>query len=1846
MDKNSRKLNSDNLPPKSIIAVFGLFLLVSLLNVLGDVGIRPFGWVGNFANAALVGRAPNLGDIIEKLQSDPPLVQDTLDRCMVIDPNTLSTITKIEDYKTVGDIKIEENFDLLSENAGGINTGAILNGNNEWFDDIQLAAELKMSYVVATAVNNSSETIQSAINFINKANENKVLPIVKLCTDTQCGFSLSSISSAKPIVDFYREINNRLATNNYRFVAVIGPDNSSQNMSDFGLGSEDYSTLINTINQVAAQLQEFRVINEGNIMLAPSIFDLNDNKIKTEVGAFSDRLTKAAFDYIGATVYETNSKNAYDLFKDSGVRKIISGRSDLKIILTEFGMENDPNENLKPDYEETYKQFCNAQEVKGIVMSNPVQGFPGNELRNNTVKFSKETVGDIASQCSIKEVDSFADNAWVNCNLDSCLYEHEYDERTIAKVCGVDRSDRTNIDYQDGASVKVVCETDENGFATTCDARKFDTVEISAPIKQFGYNAVMGTKNLPFVPTCAEITDFFNRGEYDPLNQFAGLIKMGDIDYPMPWLGSAINCASAMLSTIYQDYIYEDEDFKVGNFHPGSSKILTTKEIKDELDNLKYSPIPGKGEKSIIDERAIRLQKEISGTTKEAYLDVEKDINGIMSLNPYNPLKSSDDYEVAGVCKQTNMVYRDDPNNYVIGPELALNSPEDPQNLVWEIDGEGFCHVYARRKIDGESVIEGIIPNKQMHVSDDLTCALKEKQLFEQITVHAGQDPDTGDYYVDPTNGRFYLNPTADVNERSFIDFPVYEVIYVNSFCQTNCAAYPRIIRYDRVYKLNLDGSANLDPRTVFNTGLPVNIPPSYGSYSIPSNQYNRRLPYFVGYNPSWPINIPNNIRATSLFMNESFNPARPFANVSVGITCGDVSNPSPRIRKIYPRVNGIEFLCQDGQRITTETIRNGNCIIPEEYQKCWVYKPGLKDNNYVRTIDYYGSTKEGNIDNSEVIKNLQIPGVYDALYIQYIRTQNTLEKQGLKVVFRENIGMKFDITTKIRDGNRSLKDEYPNAPIPEYYYYKDEADGTCKLPDDKYDLTGDNPLAKGNAEISDYHYFDWLGYLDIMQEWAVASFDDSGTRSIKTVDVNFDGNDPDTPYTPLNLPKYNTNILNRSFLLTSDYGTNLSSFPLPTCDEVELWKSYGLIKPNEKLTCITDRIDNRYVDELAYFLCQNDYNLGVHCLALCPLGDDYNPFVKGDDPSTPVDGDDYGEGGEILPKTGKIAGLTCPVVDAGQTCFQGPEGKFTHCGNPGLPIDLNPSFTQNRDRRVVSPEDGKIIQVGAIGLGKCSMPGCRGDYVRVQGEVSGIIYELSHLVMKNGYTVGKEVKSGEYIADICDKLKGGTCEYSSAPGDNSIHLHVRAWVNLDGGQYELDPYVLFGDALGCNADSPGNRTYATPITRSEWQSGICSPSAGSYFVNDNYCSKNVRVISASDYKAIMDKIQNNNQDTDDDSKGDGRCGDGSDGRCVRGNQCSDTEVAIDAEEICPGSANTLCCPKKDEDENQQECDQTFCSLKPTCDEGTIKVSDDSCPTEFAFRCCPRDDNSDDENDEEEEEIDDIADDDFNLDDIDTLPPWCDVLGSSGDGFYEEFPDSEPGNAPEGSSGDPFGEENSLLEKYNCDPASTNQNGAKTYGDVLQMIKRAGEIMSVDPALTASILEIEWYGLKKQNVDIRNLYNGNPNFFKNDNRMINSLGCMGPGQFCGSSLRVFFETDGLLYDEVQNCARELGVTVNESGQNTCPINIGNAICANMQFLKYRTTDASYRKVINSWFPNIKLGDNQGLRWDKNTRFLVGGTYYGGACAPSTTSENYCKQLGSQIPGNGYDKYDPLIPRGD
>jgi hypothetical protein len=532
-------------------------------------------------------------------------------------------------------------------------------------------------------------------------------------------------------------------------------------------------------------------------------------------------------------------------------------------------------------------------------------------------------------------------------------------------------------------------------------------------------------------------------------------------------------------------------------------------------------------------------------------------------------------------------------------------------------------------------------------------------------------------------------------------------------------------------------------------------------------------------------------------------------ASVTIQEYCTSIINQNPD--------NG------ENQVIKCQT-KNGKCNFPEDTKDvCFSYLYSSEHETYIKNNSFPD------------FQEYSIPKLNDSLYHMYTFLNNLLSARNLRFTFgEENYGWRVKVHSILRDENKREDQRYISPEVVNYpYLFIGESEQEQCVNDKTKFFDNKSPKARGRSDIVEYQYFPWAGALDVMQE-ILMTYALNTTLPEANLARNSDGS----------LKLKNGKPFLQSYRRqdgTLGPSANLaSSRPFLTCDEVIACKEekdkedteWCPIKDKEirskinddfAYACI-DRADafgmsvNNYPDKLADYLC----NLGYIVEGKC---NEIKVWCE----------KDFSDNDDVNLKVGRFEGVYCPIQTE-HSCFQGPFGGYTHCSdgsNYGLPLDLYSKITPNksdRDMNIYAPEDAVVIGVTSNRFG-----------TRLELKAkTGIIYSIHHLDFNTVPKIGTQVKAGQKIG-----------EYDQRAYDyGNLHIHVRASYN---GSH-IDPYLLFGEILGCNAIAPEpGMKYLSPA-----KPGMCRYGR-SQGLNDNKCPERVKIqnISILDRSKVLNLFEN-----------------------------------------------------------------------------------------------------------------------------------------------------------------------------------------------------------------------------------------------------------------------------------------------------------------------------------------------------------------------------------------------------
>lgn len=575
----------------------------------------------------------------------------------------------------------------------------------------------------------------------------------------------------------------------------------------------------------------------------------------------------------------------------------------------------------------------------------------------------------------------------------------------------------------------------------------------------------------------------------------------------------------------------------------------------------------------------------------------------------------------------------------------------------------------------------------------------------------------------------------------------------------------------------------------------------------------------------------------------------------------------------------GVQYYCPNVIACNQAGFDAGTCNIDTRFLSCLKYNNEPNDKIYISADEDLIPEDPG---------QLEIPQIFESLYEVYRKVKQPLEDRPIpmKLVVQENIGWKIEVNRMFRDANELI----PKNLLSDYLYAGTDIENykVNYQPEliPNYNLF---PL-QGKYKETDYQFYEWLGLLDVFQEWQAAYVDNSTLAPEKDISQELEFGNPfrgkqltdeiKTKYTITAMPN-----VSRQRVFAAGYANLLMSQPLMTCDQVEIGKQFTMttlidflknesglsdkdaetfaaymwpfdFKLTRSVNCITDFSDTRFTNILDQELCKRGYEVEGTCSNKCEV--------------------------ESVP-TGFTQQLSCPI-QVSHGCFQGPEGGYSHCieGEDDLPLDLFPNHPASfnvteyeaiksanpspiaeyaaaeerfgaKDLKVVSPEDGEIVFLDSYTYG---------GRIGILGDDSKVYYQINHIDPDNvpaGIAIGTKVKEGDHIANI---WKGY--------GYRNAHIHVTAQLDGRDGKY-IDPYTIYGELLGCSAKRP------TPglSYQDAASSGMCVVGTGT--LNDLACDKSyVATASDSEVKLRYSSTENTSNNNNSVSNGNSSSGNGS----------------------------------------------------------------------------------------------------------------------------------------------------------------------------------------------------------------------------------------------------------------------------------------------------------------------------------------------------------------------------------
>jgi len=265
----------------------------------------------------------------------------------------------------------------------------------------------------------------------------------------------------------------------------------------------------------------------------------------------------------------------------------------------------------------------------------------------------------------------------------------------LALSCGTEQ-DKPNGFYtgKNAAALRVKCS------GSNCTTKMVNTVDIEAPFKMFASSSPNGTTRLRYIPVSQVAAASSGDPTHDPLNMFAGEVKVDVAGYPVPGLGSAINAAAESLA----ETMTERDASRFVNNSKSSLTEVTQAELEGQLsENSTIDVIGIMGGGNSVNTFSIANEdstlKSINDRTwcfdGECFNNDSGLADWRKNMLPYDPSVAFPSYIAPRVCQSTKMKFINNLDNYVTGPEMILKD----ESTVYSGTTSDICWQYAGRNI-------------------------------------------------------------------------------------------------------------------------------------------------------------------------------------------------------------------------------------------------------------------------------------------------------------------------------------------------------------------------------------------------------------------------------------------------------------------------------------------------------------------------------------------------------------------------------------------------------------------------------------------------------------------------------------------------------------------------------------------------------------------------------------------------------------------------------------------------------------------------------------------------------------------------------------------------------------------------------------------------------------------------------------------------------------------------------------------------------------------------------------------------------------------------------------------
>lgn len=1165
------------------------------------LGIKPFGSFNNIV--AQVANAVGIKTKSINTTNNNIQVIDSYGRCLVLNPNSSKPVQRLADSGIGSGREIKT--------IAGLNQGVGVDDWNSQIDFIE-QKELGMSYLLGLVT--SPSQVIGTVNFIKGVADAGMMPIVRLCYSGGCEFNISG--SADPIIKFYQQINEQLQGTDYNYIGVVGPNEPGTANEMQGFGVSDYGTLVNRANEAATALQDDRVTNGGNMYIAPVIFNIvnRQNDDVKEYLLDGSEIDPGLFDYLLGNTYNLlGQANAYTWYQESGLKNYVDS-TDLYVVITEFGSIGDGASLNVQNLNTAYQQLCNDEKIDGILFFRPFNSeLPISEPRQDP-EISSSVISNLIDSCDKQpqKVNSL-NSKWLNCNFDSCISpQYTYTTRSVAQPVAQYTPDQS--------SKKAWLQVNCNG--NSCSAGQQNTMQISLPIKALASTTATNSSNYKkYPPSCVSLAKQYGEAFYDVLNQFAGVLTTSTAR-SLSNNTSSNNTYDGKSPLDAQINIISDSQGAPG---PERGTFLPS----EWFSNVERSgAIPGSSAEGFSNGQfgipsTINANSNVVlwlGTNDCPAFSPEEfraDIRTILSrINASTKVYILPiPYRTDGQCNDSKVnEYNSVLRSFGGGNVTFVNLQFDPQNKSAYLYSDGL-HVANYRPIN-EAIYNAISGNgnSEVNITDNSIGSLTSAPVTNA--------------YPMPWLGSLF---------NCISELSLAGVDFASELSTPALNPHPFSIRSEAIKetesdlarKLALPLADSLDFQTITENGtdyIPeektVCVKTESGKEECFDNSSIELLSGLEAYTPFA-------LKPSYYSMEKSDGKSL------VYLKNADDLLPGPEVKTIDKSIDisGSELCWRYGQRknhqdtkdnykfgvmgceINTFVLvgipacntlprrldswvafQNGTAYLPESVKNCFTYRSGKVQ---VATTNY-GS-----------FQSYDIQGAYDALYRSYQMIQNQMSSRLLQVVFKQDVGWQSKQELIIRDKNKPVS-------LGDYLYVGEYNTNSC-LPVRFFE----NNFAKASGSSSKvkYEYYSWLGYLDLIQEWTSTYTLNSNLKSEEFINNPFYGTDSSKPN------------YNKSLILKTAEASKYQSYPLMSCDEVNICRKYSRselidqfkgmqqystysqdqlyklansycpfndkLPTDQEFTCI-DTIKSSEQDNLKVALCQKGYSIDGTCSIAC----------------------------------------------------------------------------------------------------------------------------------------------------------------------------------------------------------------------------------------------------------------------------------------------------------------------------------------------------------------------------------------------------------------------------------------------------------------------------------------------------------------------------------------------------------------------------------------------------------------------------------------------------------------------